>query len=162
MSLIISQSRLTAANTHNKVKLDLISKGWIPTDAAEEQPFDIIIDMGINHETKKREFQTLQVKSWKTLKTSSRPSGGIEKVSEGGKERNTYWYFDQYIDWIVSVNPKTNNVVYWNREIYQKKLPGQLKKTTPVNFPKNMGVFEYTSPVQIEENNILYSFMEAA
>ena len=162
MNLIISQSRLTAAGTHQKVKLDLISKGWIPTDAAEEQPFDIIVDMGIDNESEKRIFQTLQVKSWKTLKTSSRPSGGKEKVSEGGKERNSYWYYDQYIDWIVSVNPKTNTVVYWDRKIYQKKSAGQLKKTTPIDFPKNNGVFEYASPVQIKENDTLYNFMEAA
>ena len=54
MSLIVSQSRLTAAQTHQKIKLDLISKGWIPTDAAEEQPFDIIVDMGIDKESEKR------------------------------------------------------------------------------------------------------------
>ena len=68
MSLIISQSRLTAAKTHQKVKLDLISKGWIPTDAAEEQPFDIIVDMGIDNETEKEYFKHCKLNLGKLLK----------------------------------------------------------------------------------------------
>ena len=153
MSLKISQSRLTAVTTHTKVKLDLISKGWIPTDAAEEQPFDIVVDMGLDDKTEKRIFETLQVKAWKSLKTSSR-TGYVEKVSKDGKQRNSYWYFDQYIDWIVSVNPKTDSVVYWNRNTYKKKTAAQLKKTTPNNFPENQGVYRYASPVEIVEYNI--------
>ena len=83
MSLIIAQSRLSAAETHCRVRFDIMQRGWIPTDGEEEQSFDLIVDMGVVSD--KREFQTIQVKSWKTLKTCSRPVGGIEKVSEGGK-----------------------------------------------------------------------------
>ena len=38
----------------------------------------------------------------------------------------------------------------------------ELKKSTPIKFPKNNSVFEYASPVQIKENDILYNFLEAA
>ena len=161
MSLIIAQSRLSAAETHCRVRFDIIQRGWIPTDAEEEQSFDLIVDMGVVSD--KREFQTIQVKSWKTLKTCSRPVGGIEKVSEGGKERNTYWYYDQCIDWIATVNPD-NNVIYWNRDVYQKKEAGILKKTSPVKFPINKDVFAYKKPSPIEQTNSSLStlMMEAA
>ena len=148
--MIQAKSRITGEITHHQIKLDLLSRGWLPIDAALEQPFDIIIDMGLISD--KREFQTIQVKSWKTLKTCSRPVGGIEKVSEGGKERNTYWYYDQCIDWIATVNPD-NNVIYWNRDVYQKKEAGILKKTSPVKFPINKDVFAYKKPSPIEQTN---------
>ena len=150
MSLIIAQSRLSAAETHCRVRFDIMQRGWIPTDGEEEQSFDLIVDMGVGSD--KREFQTIQVKSWKTLKTCSRLVGGIEKVSEGGKERNTYWYYDQCIDWIATVNPD-NNVIYWNRDVYQKKEAGILKKTSPVKFPINKDVFAYKKPSPIEQTN---------
>ena len=114
--MILGKSRISGEITHHRIKLDLLSKGWLPIDAAIEQPFDIIIDMGLISD--KREFQTIQVKSWKTLKTCSRPQGGVEKVSEGGKERNSYWYYDEGIDWIATVN-NDNIVMYWSRELYQ-------------------------------------------
>ena len=150
MSLIIAQSRLSAAETHCRDRFDIMQRGRIPTDGEEEQSFDLIVDMGVVSD--KREFQTIQVKSWKTLKTCSRPVGGIEKVSEGGKERNTYWYYDQCIDWIATVNPD-NNVIYWNRDVYQKKEAGILNKTSPVKFPINKDVFAYKKPSPIEQTN---------
>ena len=70
MGVEINKSRITARITHDKVKLDLLARGWIPIDAAEEQPFDIILDVGIHDDA--RLFQTIQVKTWTSLKTSSR------------------------------------------------------------------------------------------
>ena len=56
MSLIIAQSRLSAAETHCRVRFDIMQRGWIPTDGEEEQSFDLIVDMGVKSD--KREFQT--------------------------------------------------------------------------------------------------------
>ena len=100
MDTIINKSTITARLTHTKVKLDLLNRGWIPIDAAEEQPFDIILDVGIHNDA--RRFQTVQVKSWSTLKTSSR-TGAAEPVSAQGKTRNNYDYYDECIDWIATV-----------------------------------------------------------
>ena len=72
MSLIIAQSRLSAAETHCRVRFDIMQRGWIPTDGEEEQSFDLIVDMGVVYD--KREIQTIKVKSWKTLKTCSLPT----------------------------------------------------------------------------------------
>ena len=158
--MIQAKSRITGEITHHQIKLDLLSKGWLPIDAALEQPFDIIIDMGLISD--KREFQTIQVKSWKTLKTCSRPQGGVEKVSEGGKERNSYWYYDEGIDWIATVN-YDNIVMYWSRELYQYKSSGQLKKTTPIEFPNNDEVYAYRKPLLLEPtNSSLSSFIKEA
>ena len=160
MSLIIAQSRLSAAETHCRVRFDIIQRGWIPTNAEEEQPFDMVVDMGIV--SNKREFQTIQVKSWTTLKTSSRPQSKrvIEKVSINGKERNSYWYYDEGIDWIVTVN-YNGIVMYWSREVYQKKSAGQLKKTTPIEFSINKEVYAYRKPLSIELiNSGLSSFIK--
>ena len=164
MSLIIAQSRLSASETHCRVRFDIIQRGWIPTNAEEEQPFDMVVDMGIV--SNKREFQTIQVKSWTTLKTSSRPQSKrvIEKVSINGKERNSYWYYDQCIDWIATVNPKNNNVHYWSREIYQKKSPTELRNISPMEFPFNEAVCAYKKPSSIKQTNSSLStlMMEAA
>ena len=142
MDTIINKSTITARITHNKVKLDLLNRGWIPIDAAEEQPFDIILDVGLHNDT--RRFQTLQVKSWSALKTSSR-TGALEPVSAQGKTRNNYDYYDECIDWIATVN-ENNRVMYWNRNTYQRKTPAQLKKTTPIDFPFNDNVYDYVRP----------------
>ena len=162
-NLIINQSRLTARTVHNRVLLDLLDKGWIAIDAAEEQPVDVIIDMGLSSESESRIFNTIQIKSWKSLKTSSRPAGENEFVSVGGKARNNYWYYDQYIDWIATVN-SDDVVVYWPREIYQKKTSTQLKGTTPVDFPKNKNTFSYAHPTlnKKPENSILYNHLTVA
>ena len=141
MDTIINKSTITARITHNKVKLDLLNRGWIPIDAAEEQPFDIILDVGIHNDA--RRFQTVQVKSWSALKTSSR-TGATEPVSAQGKTRNNYDYYDECIDWIATV--KENRVMYWNRNTYQRKTPAQLKKTTPTDFPFNDNVYDYVRP----------------
>ena len=142
MDTIINKSTITARLTHTKVKLDLLNRGWIPIDAAEEQPFDIILDVGIHNDA--RRFQTVQVKSWSALKTSSR-TGATEPVSAQGKTRNNYDYYDECIDWIATVN-ENNRVMYWNRNTYQRKTPAQLKKTTPTDFPFNDNVYDYVRP----------------
>ena len=142
MDTIINKSTITARITHNKVKLDLLNRGWISIDAAEEQPFDIILDVGIHNDA--RRFQTLQVKSWSALKTSSR-TGATEPVSAQGKTRNNYDYYDECIDWIATVK-ENNRVMYWNRNTYQRKTPAQLKKTTPTDFPFNDNVYDYVRP----------------
>ena len=144
MGVEINKSRITARITHDKVKLDLLSRGWLSIEAAEEQPFDLIVDVGIHNDT--RLFQTIQVKSWTSLKTSSRVTTTIEPVSLGGKARNSYDYYDQYIDWIATVIENEDRVVYWNRDTYQKKTQNQLKKTTPINFPINDDVYDYAKP----------------
>ena len=148
MDTIINKSTITARITHNKVKLDLLNRGWISIDAAEEQPFDIILDVGIHNDA--RQFQTVQVKSWSALKTSSR-TGALEPVSAQGKTRNNYDYYDECIDWIATV--KDNRVIYWNRNTYQRKTPAQLKKTTPNSFPFNDNVYDKERPQQLERMN---------
>jgi hypothetical protein len=155
MDTVINKSTITARITHNRVKLDLLDRGWIPIDAAEEQPFDMIVDVGIHNDA--RMFQTVQIKSWNALKTSSR-TGAIEPVSVGGKTRNNYNYYDECIDWIATV--KDNRVLYWNRNTYQYKTPIQLKKTTPIDFPFNDNVYEYARPTNsIDDAKSIESFM---
>jgi len=162
MGVIINKSRLSAKITHDKVKLDLLARGWMPLDAAEEQPFDIILDVGIHDDV--RLFQTIQVKSWNSLKTCSRPDA-IEPVSLGGKTRNSYYYYDQCIDWIATVKENEDRVVYWDRDTYQRKTSTQLKKTTPLHFPTNDDIYDYVKPQQIvacstvQHNYSLESFM---
>ena len=150
--LRIPQSKLTGEITQKDVERDILSRGWQPITSALEQPYDIIVDLGIDFEEEKRFFQTIQVKSWNSLKTNTRPYTECEIVSVNGKRRNNYDYYDECIDWIASVNLATKRVVYWSRNAYQKKSPSQLKKTDPQEFPINEGVSPYRNPTYKEEN----------
>ena len=142
----IPQSRLTGLKTQHIVEGDILNRGWQPIRAELEQPYDIIVDVGIDLEKEGRIFQTIQVKSWGTLKTNSRPYTECETVSVNGKKRNNYDYYDEYIDWIASFNPTSKRVVYWSRNAYQKKSESQLKKTVPEEFPINENVSSYRNP----------------
>jgi len=140
----VNQSRNTSRTTHDQVRVDLGLKGWAPIEAAEEQPYDLIIDKGIDNDT--RSFETIQVKSWSSLKTTSRRLGEKEPVSIGGKSRNNYNYYDKCIDWIATIDVRKGKegiVRYWDRDTYHYKTPGELKKTDSLDFPINPNVYSY-------------------
>ena len=163
----INQSRLTAGATHTAVLSHLFKLGWVPTNAAEEEVYDIFVDVGLI--SNKRSFLTIQVKSWNTVRTCSRPGISyqkenriMEQVSVGGKSRNHYWYYDVGVDYIATVNKK-NIVMFWSRELYQHKTPGQLKKTNPTEFPTNDEIYAYRKPLSlVSTNSSLLPFLKEA
>ena len=166
---LINQSRLTAGETHAAVSLHLFQLGWLPTNAAEEEVYDISVDVGLI--SNKRLFLTIQVKFWDTVKTCSRPGISYEKenrimeqVSVGGKPRNHYWYYDVGVDYIATVKPDVG-VIFWPKEVYQHLGDTQLKNTVPVEFPYNKGVYPYEKPSPIsttQTNSSLLPFLQEA
>tara|TARA_Y100000004_G_scaffold195394_1_gene262269 strand:+ start:2146 stop:2610 length:465 start_codon:yes stop_codon:yes gene_type:complete len=149
--MIANKSRQTSALTTLKVQEDLTRKGWVVMRSEEECPYDLIVDMGI--ENGKRVFRTIQVKN--DPRTSSRPNPdkSNEPVSRGGKNRNSYWYYDEDIDYIASLDLQ-GEVVYWNKEVYRKLSPSKLKKKPPSHFPENFKMFTYRKNTEIEYSNI--------
>ncbi len=51
--LRIPQSKLTGEITQKDVERDILSRGWQPITSALEQPYDIIVDLGIDFEEEK-------------------------------------------------------------------------------------------------------------
>tara|TARA_R110000737_G_scaffold338412_1_gene359416 strand:- start:359 stop:751 length:393 start_codon:yes stop_codon:yes gene_type:complete len=106
----------------------------------EECSYDLIVDMGIEDGT--RAFETIQVKT--SVRTSSRPiskDGITERVSVGGKPRNSYWYYDEDVTYIATV--VDNEVVYWHKKDYLKKSPAKLKSSPTYDFPLNASMVSY-------------------
>jgi len=125
-----------------KVQLHLNSLGWMVMRSEEECSYDLIVDMGLVEG--KREFCTIQVKT--TPRTSSRPSAGRdgESVSNNGKTRNNYWYYDEDVTLIASIID--DEVVYWHRNDYKYRKPSEFKNMKRYNFPLNKKMFSYRRP----------------
>ena len=141
--MIKNQSRQTSSVLEQKVLLDITEKGWIGILTPSETSYDIIVDMGVVDG--KREFVTIQVKD--ELRTSSRPSPEKENesVSVGGKNRNSYWYYDEDVTYLASLN-KNAEVEYIHKEDYKYKLPKQLKSAGRTKFPTNEKMIKYRTP----------------
>ena len=151
--MIRNQSKLTCEISEQTVKLDLIKKGWQTIDAPPECPFDLLIDKGIGDDGR-RIIETVQVKSensdpW----TKSRSGRGSDTYGPNHKQRNTHNYYDEGIDWLAV--PIGNEVHYWSKEQYRYKTKGEVKKTTPTNFPSNQVTLYGTSNDVETEYNIL-------
>ena len=152
--MISNKSRITSMLTTLAVQEDLTKKGWLVMRGEEESPYDLIVDRGlINGE---RKFETIQVKT--SPRTSSRPSpdSASERVSVGGKTRNSYWYYDEDITYIASVID--GKVTYWEKETYKKLTTGQLKKQKPFIFPINENVISYRRPKNLNDSVTVEDF----
>ena len=131
--MIKNKSRQTAALITLKIQLDLTKKGWLVMRSEEEAPYDLIVDFGVN-DSGQREFATVQVK--KDLRTTSRPGGGKgEPVSSGGKNRNSYNYYDEDVTYLATV--KDDKVIYYHKDQYRYSTPSQLKKLDEAVIPIN-------------------------
>ena len=131
--MIGNKSRQTAALLTLKIQLDLTEKGWSVMRSEEEAPYDLIVDFGVN-DSGQREFATVQVK--KDLRTTSRPGGGKgEPVSSGGKNRNSYNYYDEDVTYLATV--KDDKVIYYHKDQYRYSTPSQLKKLNEAVIPIN-------------------------
>ena len=131
--MIGNKSRQTAALLTLKIQLDLTEKGWSVMRSEEEAPYDLIVDFGVN-DSGQREFATVQVK--KDLRTTSRPGGGKgEPVSSGGKNRNSYNYYDEDVTYLATV--KDDKVIYYHKDQYRYSTPSQLKKLDEAVIPIN-------------------------
>tara|TARA_R110000796_G_C14248516_1_gene398256 strand:- start:49 stop:507 length:459 start_codon:yes stop_codon:yes gene_type:complete len=152
--MIINKSRQTGLYILLKVQEDLTKRGWIAIRSEEEQPYDLIVDMGIVDE--ERVFFTIQVKQ--KPRTSSRPGVGhdYERVSVNGKSRNNYWYEDENITLISSI--VDGEVVYWHKDDYKKKKPIAFKSMKRYEFPINEKMFSYKRPQQV--HSTLEEFFE--
>jgi len=141
--MIKNQSRQTSALITLDVQKDITSRGWLCMRSEEEAVYDLIVDMGIIDG--KREFVTIQVKN--ELRTSSRqsPEKENEPVSVGGKNRNSYWYYDEDVTYLASLN-KNAEVEYIHKEDYKYKLPKQLKSAGRTKFPTNEKMIKYRTP----------------
>tara|TARA_B100001175_G_C18948339_1_gene374704 strand:- start:8 stop:478 length:471 start_codon:yes stop_codon:yes gene_type:complete len=136
-----NQSRQTAEITLQEVKLDLIKRGWFVSNAPEEAPYDLAVDLGLD-EKNERIWYTVQVKT--DLRTTSRPSEGKdEPVSSNGKNRNSYYYFDKDITLLATYDFKKQRVIYIHKNDYGYLKPGKLKKANEYNFPINENMTPY-------------------
>tara|TARA_R100000988_G_C3863341_1_gene100322 strand:+ start:50 stop:514 length:465 start_codon:yes stop_codon:yes gene_type:complete len=137
--MIGNKSKQTAALITLKVQMDLTEKGWSVTRSEEEAPYDLIVDFGVD-DSGKRELATIQVK--KDLRTTSRPGGGKgEPVSSGGKDRNSYNYYDEDITYLATV--KDDRVIYYHKDQYRYSTPSQLKKLNESVIPINQKIISY-------------------
>ena len=137
--MIGNKSKQTAALITLKVQMDLTEKGWSVMRSEEEAPYDLIVDFGVD-DSGKRELATIQVK--KDLRTTSRPGGGKgEPVSSGGKDRNSYNYYDEDITYLATV--KDDRVIYYHKDQYRYSTPSQLKKLNESVIPINQKIISY-------------------
>lgn len=148
--MIINKGRQTSMETTLKVQLDLNSRGWVVMRSEEECPYDLIVDMGLVEG--KREFCTIQVKT--NPRTSSRPSAekNVESVSNNGKPRNNYWYYDEDVTLIASIID--NEVVYWHKDFYKYRKPSKFKNMQKYDFPLNNNMFSYRRPDSNEKSSL--------
>ena len=138
--MIGNKSRQSSEIVFQEVKLDIIKRGWFVLDAPEECPYDLAVDLGVSNN--KREFVTVQVK--KNLKTTSRPDQGKgEPVSSGGKDRNSYNYYDKDVTLLATYDFKKQRVIYIHKNDYKYLKPKELKKTNEYNFPINENMSSY-------------------
>ena len=153
--MIKEQSKQTYFLLEQKVLLDITEKGWIGILTPPETSYDIIVDMGVVDG--KREFVTIQIK--KDLRTTSRPSSGKnEPVSTNGKNRNSYYYYDEDITYLASLN-NYGEVEYIHKEDYKYKTPAQLKKANRSNFPINSNMTSYRKTQQTDNVVTLEAFL---
>ena len=137
--MIGNKSRQTAALLTLKIQLDLTKKGWLVMRSEEEAPYDLIVDFGVN-DSGQREFATVQVK--KDLRTTSRPGGGKgEPVSSGGKNRNSYNYYDEDVTYLATV--KDDKVIYYHKDQYKYSTTKELKKLEEAIIPVNKKMSNY-------------------
>ena len=137
--MIKNKSRQTAALITLKIQLDLTKKGWLVMRSEEEAPYDLIVDFGVN-DSGQREFATVQVK--KDLRTTSRPGGGKgEPVSSGGKNRNSYNYYDEDVTYLATV--KDDKVIYYHKDQYKYSTTKELKKLEEAIIPVNKKMSNY-------------------
>ena len=138
--MIPNQSKQTADLGELEIQLYLTQLGWTVHKAHEGCSYDLIVDMGLGDDGR-RILKTIQVKT--NPRTSSRPGGdnNLESVSNGGKQRRNYWYYDAGIDFIASF--RDGKPVFWERETYQKKSPSELKKSSNYEFPENTKISPY-------------------
>ena len=138
--MIENQSRQTSARILQLIKLDITDKGWYVMDAPEECPYDLVADIG--YENGNRIIITIQVK--KNLRTTSRPSGGKgEPVSDNGKYRNSYYYYDKDVTLLATYDFKKQRTIYIHKNDYRYLKPKELKKANEYNFPTNENMSSY-------------------
>ena len=138
--MIPNQSKQTADLGELEIQLYLTRLGWAVMKAPEGYIYDLVVDMGLGDDGG-RILKTIQVKT--DPRTSSRPGGdnNLESVSNGGKQRRNYWYYDEGVDFLASFID--GRPVFWERETYQKKSPSDLKKSLTYEFPKNIMMSSY-------------------
>ena len=137
--MIKNKSRQTAALITLKIQMDLTEKGWLVMRSEEEAPYDLIVDFGLD-DSVLRKFATVQVK--KNLRTTSRPGGGKgEPVSAGGKNRNSYNYYDEDVTYLATV--VNDKVIYYHKDQYKYSTPSQLKKLNEAVIPINENMNSY-------------------
>ena len=138
--MIENQTRQTSARILQLIKLDITDKGWYVMDAPEECPYDLVADIG--YENGNRIIITIQVK--KNLRTTSRPSGGKgEPVSDNGKYRNSYYYYDKDVTLLATYDFKKQRAIYIHKNDYRYLKPKELKKANEYNFPTNENMSSY-------------------
>jgi hypothetical protein len=153
--MIKEQSKQTYFLLEQKVLLDITEKGWIGIPTPPETPYDIVVDMGIVDN--KKEFVTIQIK--KDLRTTSRSNSGKgEPVSTNGKNRNSYYYYDEDVTYLASLN-NYGDVEYIHKEDYKYKTPAQLKKANRSSFPVNHNMSSYRKTKHIDNVVTLEAFL---
>ena len=148
--MIKNKSRQTAAMITLDVQKNITSKGWLCMRSEEEAPYDLIVDMGLD-ENNQREFVTVQVK--KNLRTTSRPNSGKgEPVAKNGKDRNSYYYYDEDVTYLATVN-EHGRVVYYHKDIYKYMTPIQLKRSNECIFPVNDKIQGYRISIESTQSH---------
>ena len=153
--MIKEQSKQTYFLLQQKVLMDITEKGWIAIETPPETSYDIVVDMGLVDE--QRKFVTIQVK--KDLRTTSRPNGGKdEPVSTNGKNRNSYYYYDEDVTYLASLN-NFGDVEYIHKDDYKYKTPAQLKKANRSSFPINHNMSSYRKTKHTDNVITLEAFL---
>ena len=152
--MIKNKSKQTYFTLEQEVKLDIIKKGWIVMDTPAETSYDLIVDLGLKNNT--RSFVTIQVKT--DLRTTSRRGTSGEPVSSNGISRNSYYYYDEDVTYLSTVN-KHGRVVYYHKDTYRYMSSTQLKKSNECIFPINDKMQGYRVSVEPIQSCTLDQFM---
>ena len=129
-------SNQTADLAEYRVIADIVKRGYVPLlPTSRDHIYDILVER--NHpKFGPPTFETIQVKclhgAW--VHTSTRPQGNLERVSIGGKFRNSTSYADYCIAWIAAVDASSEKIYYYPLEVYRQHERINVKKIAPTDF----------------------------
>ncbi len=132
-----STSEQSGLRSESIAKTFLIEKGYIPLPAPRDCVFDFALCKGLDPETGKWCFETVQVKTLQGNKLTKIVDRSGDVVSRNGKERNSLDYSEYGVDWLLGVG-RDGQVHAYSLKVY-RGIPTKsfsVRKYPSVEFPE--------------------------
>ena len=121
-----------------RVMTDIIKRGYVPlVPQSRDHIYDILVERD-HPKFGGPVFESIQVKclQGQSFHTATRGGGKAmyERVSIGGKFRNSTSYADYRIDWIAAVEAVSGKIYYYPLEVYRQYSTINVKTIAPTDF----------------------------